>query len=76
MLANPNVCATDRAFFYFHAARDPKTGEIGAAGTAFLMQEYPPKVRKWIASKGGLTFKWIGVKATVFLPLCAGAKVS
>ena len=76
VLMNRNVCATDRAFFYFHAARDATTGEFRADGTALLWARYPQKVKDWIAAQGGLTMKWIGVKATVLLPLCKEAKVS
>jgi hypothetical protein len=35
-----------------------------------LMAAYPQKLKDWISSKGGLTEKWIGAKATMFLPLC------
>jgi hypothetical protein len=52
------------------AARTLKTGVPSPSGTAILMAAYPQKVRDWIASKGGLTEKWMGVKATVFLPKC------
>ncbi len=70
VLANRNVCATDRALFYFHASRDNKTGASRPDGDAILMEAYPQKVKDWIASRGGLTKEWIGAKATVFLPKC------
>jgi hypothetical protein len=70
VLANKHVCATDRGFFYFHGAKDTITGVPRAEGTAELWKRYPSQVRDWITAHGGLTTKWIGAKATVFLPLC------
>jgi len=76
VLANKHVCATDRAFFYFHGAHNVNTGAPSPNGTALLWARYPQKVQDWITAHGGLTQKWIGAKATVFLPLCKDGKVS
>lgn len=69
VLGNIDVCATERGYFNFHAAKK-LDGSFSPAGTAHIMERYPPKVRVWIADNGGLTEKWIGTKATTFLPLC------
>src|SRR5687767_7167879 len=42
-----NACATGRAQLVFHAAST-------RAGTRLLMSTYPPRVRRWIRSQGGL----------------------
>jgi hypothetical protein len=47
-----------------------KTGEPRPDGTPLIMSKYPQKVQDGIASRGGLTNKWIGVHAQVFLPKC------
>jgi len=53
-----HICVTPRASLGFHAA-----WEYGAAGrpvasrggTQFLLQTYPPEIRRWISRHGGLT---------------------
>ncbi len=53
------VCVTNRAVFGFHAAsyRLALTGQYvgpNAEGTKFMMNSYPPVVRRWIIRNGGL----------------------
>jgi hypothetical protein len=70
VLGQPDVCATPRGYFNFHAAHILETGGPAPAATELLMNTYPEHVRAWINANGGLTKEWMGVKATVFLPLC------
>lgn len=54
------ICVTPKASLGFHAAYFDKAYTFGVkvtsyAGTADLMSYYPPTVKQWIASKGGLT---------------------
>jgi hypothetical protein len=52
------VCVTSRAILGFHAAWVPGVdGEPipSHAGTARMWQLYPAQIRRWLASKGGLS---------------------
>ena len=52
------ICVTRRARLGFHAAWHPgENGEVvtSAGGTRLLMEIYPQNVRRWLASRGGLT---------------------
>ena len=58
VIPRDRICVTRRARLGFHAAWHP--GENGRpitsrGGTQLLMDIYPQNVRRWIASKGGLT---------------------
>ena len=76
IVPNKQVCVTRRARLGFHAAWTP--GQDGSQvrsdrGVFQLMQWYPPKVRRWIARKGGLTRRIIYLKGgelTAFYPRC------
>ena len=48
------TCITRLAWFQFHAADDPDQAEA-IRSTAWLYNEYPWWVRKWIDRNGGLT---------------------
>ena len=51
------ICVTPRAVLGFHAAWNPSRfgKQIHHKGTNRLMVIYPPIIRQWIASNGGLT---------------------
>jgi hypothetical protein len=51
------ICVTPRAVLGFHAAWNPSRygKHIHHKGTNRLMEIYPPIIRNWIASNGGLT---------------------
>lgn len=69
VLGRPHVCATPKARFNFHAAKKPDDS-FSPVGTAFIMEQYPPKVRAWIEDNGGLTKQWLTVRATMFVDKC------
>lgn len=54
-LSNPNTCLTPRAVLVFHAASN-------AHGTKYLMRKYPPRVRSYLKSRGGLTKSLITIR--------------
>lgn len=76
--ALPKVCSTSRARFGFHAAwrYGPNQSRIHAPeGTDLLMSMYPPGIRRWIASKGGLGAELIWMSAREVqrhVPKCGG----
>src|SRR4051794_40775047 len=52
------TCVTPRAVFQFHAAWDPvATGGMieSRAGNRLLWAHYPPVIRRWLNSHGGLS---------------------
>lgn len=55
------VCVGPNAALEFHQSYMPNrfdpldTSIRSEPGTAYMMQSYPPRVRDWIAGKGGLT---------------------
>lgn len=56
------VCVTPRAILGFHAAWVPGTDGRpipSNAGTRRMWQLYPSQIRRWLASKGGLSRKTI-----------------
>ncbi|MEX0590123.1 MAG: hypothetical protein WD207_03455 [Xanthobacteraceae bacterium] len=56
------ICVTSRALLGFHAAwtfGDDGRPVPSAEGTAAMWTVYPPSVRRWLASKGGLSSKVI-----------------
>jgi hypothetical protein len=58
MLSRDQVCVTPNAVLGFHAAWDmDDTGHrvTSAAGTQTLIEIYPPRIRSWIARRGGLS---------------------
>jgi hypothetical protein len=58
MLPRDQVCVTSRASLGFHAAWRPDgrgRPVQSSMGTQVLMEVYPPKVRKWIRRRGGLS---------------------
>lgn len=72
------VCATSRGLLGFHAAWEPgKDGRElpSPLGTALLMEKYPPKVRAWIRSVGGLKRKMRFERATRFIPRCRAENI-
>lgn len=79
ILSRKQVCVTPRARLGFHAAWKP--GFLGqqthsASGTQVLMSIYPPKVRRWIRRKGGLSKRMIymqGRELTRFFRRCPRA---
>jgi hypothetical protein len=76
------ICITRRATLGFHAAWLP--GPEGrpvhsAAGTQALWEYYPPHVRRWISSRGGLQSKMIflrGSELTAMYPECRATGAS
>lgn len=70
------ICVTHRATLGFHAAWMP--GPSGkpvrsAVGTQALWEVYPPHLRRWISSRGGLSAKMIflrGRELALMYPRC------
>ncbi len=52
-LANPRTCVGPRAVFVFHAPFN--AGRHNARIGRWMMGLYPPPIRSWIRSRGGLT---------------------
>jgi hypothetical protein len=85
MIPRGRVCATPKAILGFHAAF-VRTSDGGTAtstdATKFMMNAYPPAVRKWINQHGGLTTRMIflmGSELAGFVPTCgatAGSNTS
>jgi hypothetical protein len=70
-----DVCATPRASFGFHMARS--TTLFGPFPSdywsRYMMAHYPPEIRAWIVSRGGLTpdFKILrGKELAALVPTC------
>ena len=69
-LGNPRTCVHRDAVLYFHSAHglDPNaslTKEVKQEQrwwNNYMMSTYPPKLRKWIRARGGLTKKWLTLK--------------
>src|SRR5882757_2074036 len=58
VIPRDRICVTRRARLGFHAAWHPGNNGrpiTSRGGTQLLMDIYPQNVRRWIASKGGLT---------------------
>ena len=80
ILPTKQVCVTRRARLGFHAAWQP--GNNGRPtrshlGTQMLMDVYPPKVRKWIRRKGGLSRRMIylqGRELVSIYPRCSASR--
>jgi hypothetical protein len=76
MIPRDRVCATPKAVLGFHAAfRRTSDGGIVAStdATQFMMNTYPPEVRKWIRDRGGLTTQMLflmGRELAAFVPTC------
>jgi hypothetical protein len=70
------ICVTQRAMLGFHAAWMP--GPSGkpvrsTVGTQALWEVYPPHLRRWISSRGGLSSKMIflrGRELAQMYPIC------
>jgi hypothetical protein len=79
MVPRAHVCVTPNAVLGFHAAfRRTETGTIVAStdATKFMMDAYPPAVRKWIKNRGGLTNQMIfllGSELAAFVSSCPSA---
>jgi hypothetical protein len=82
MLPRGRVCVTPQAVLGFHAAfRKTENGALVASvdATKFMMNSYPPAVRKWIRDRGGLTERMMylaGEDLVSFVPLCATTAAS
>lgn len=57
-LGLPNTCVTPRSRLGFHSGKGGPKRVIEYANK-LIMEMYPPKVRAWVRSKGGLTSKLI-----------------
>ena len=70
------ICVTPRARLGFHAAWNPGSDGrpiTSRGGTDLLMDIYPPNVRRWIASKGGLSQRMLvlhGRELASMYPTC------
>jgi hypothetical protein len=70
------ICVTRRALLGFHAAWMP--GPEGrpvpsAAGTQALWEYYPPRLRRWISARGGLSSRMVflrGRELMAMYPRC------
>ena len=82
MVPRDHVCVTPKAVLGFHAAfRVTETGALVAStdATKFMMDAYPPAVRKWIRQRGGLTNQMIfltGSELAAFVPSCPTASTA
>ena len=66
VLALPRTCVEGYGALGFHAASGPE-------GTAALMRAYPPRIRAWIADRGGLSgvVRWLtGPELWRRMPVC------
>jgi hypothetical protein len=76
------ICVTRRASFAFHAAWVPAAHgrhATSALGDRMLWANYPPPVRAWITSHGGLTNRLIylrGSDLTALYPACESPQPS
>ena len=76
MIPHDRVCATPKAVLGFHAAfrRTADGGTVASTdATKFMMNAYPPELRKWINQHGGLTTQMIflmGRELATFVPTC------
>jgi hypothetical protein len=79
MLPREQVCVTPRAVLGFHAAWNfDESGRrvTSAQATRALLDIYPPRVRGWIARRGGLspTLKLMrGRELAGMYPMCGGS---
>ena len=70
------ICVTQRAMLGFHAAWMPGPGGKpipSSVGTQALWEVYPPHLRRWINSRGGLSSKMIflrGRELASMYPTC------
>ena len=70
------ICVTQRAMLGFHAAWMPGPGGRpipSSVGTQALWEVYPPHLRRWINSRGGLSSKMIflrGRELASMYPTC------
>jgi hypothetical protein len=82
MVPRDHVCVTPKAVLGFHAAfRVTETGTLVAStdATKFMMDAYPPAVRKWIRQRGGLTNQMVflsGSELAAFVPSCPTASAA
>ena len=78
MLPRSQVCVTPRAVLGFHAAWNfDESGQrvTSASATRTLLDMYPPRVRHWIAQRGGLSphMKFLrGRELAAIYPMCNG----
>jgi hypothetical protein len=76
MVPRDRICATPKALLGFHAAfsRTSDGGTVASTdATKFMMNAYPPAVRRWINQHGGLTTQMIflmGSELARFVPTC------
>jgi hypothetical protein len=75
VLPAQRICVTPRAVLGFHATRASDVFSTTQSGwsTQTLLQMYPPPVRKWIVSHGGLTDQMIylgGAQLTALYRVC------
>ena|SRR5450755_2008590 len=76
MLPRDRVCATPKAVLGFHAAFRPTSDGRKVASTdatQFMMNTYPPQLRKWISQRGGLTTQMLflsGRELASFVSVC------
>lgn len=73
-LSRPDICVTPRASFGFHTIRIPATGQELLGYSAILMKAYPPKIKKWLKSEGGLKYIFTnltGKEVQELLPHCS-----
>jgi hypothetical protein len=66
------ICVTKNAVFGFHAAWRPGflgVPVINAPATRTLLSSYPPAIRQWIESNGGLTDKMLYLSGRDLLAL-------
>jgi hypothetical protein len=76
IIPKERICVTERAVLGFHAGWiDDQTGRraTSAEGTRMLFELYPPAIRNWISTHGGLGARTIllkGRELVAFYPLC------
>src|SRR5215468_12564408 len=76
VIPRERICVTSRARLGFHAAWNPgRNGRpiTSRGGTQLLMDVYPAQVKRWIASKGGLSQRMVylhGRELASMYPTC------
>lgn len=69
-LPRHQICATPKAVLGFHSAVDAQFGFPAPETNQQMMSAYPPAVRAWISSRGGLWLNVIRVAGRKFLQPC------
>jgi hypothetical protein len=73
LIRSGQVCATDKAQFWFHHATDSRTNQPSRIGTEIYLASLPPHIQQWILERGGLSARWLklrGAEMKRMVPSC------